>query len=104
MLSLPLLPRYWPEQTLWLHQVGLSLRLIVPAWSVILAAVGVGWKRKARYVLGSAVLVLAYPWVAHLLDLPALAAWTVLVIYVFATLILFVGKDPSLLWTSSLPE
>jgi hypothetical protein len=88
----------------------------VPAWSMIVAAVGASARRKARYSLGLLLFVIVFG-VAFLVlwqqlavnSVPAddlryealvLAQQVVLLAAPIVTLLLFAGKRPSLFWAA----
>ena len=92
-----------------------SFVAMVPAWSMISAALGCGWKRKAKYLLGSLAFVAVFDIVAQLSHWEAVVAqasgtvvnWAVPAISLyrlvivgtgFVTIVLFAGKRPSVFW------
>jgi hypothetical protein len=107
------LSAYWPA--LW------SLELATAVIAVMLAAQGIGWRRKAIFVIATAALALALNEAALLSGLGAadvaglnpgpagpttpqlLAVVAVQLLFVavpLAALVLFVGRRPSVLWTA----
>ncbi len=94
-----------------------SLLALVPALSLICAAVGCPVRRKARYVLSLLVFIVVFDLVAFASGWQRLSteatsvagAWDgirifgyrfVLAVAPFVTLILFAGKRPSMFWAS----
>ena len=98
-------------------QVGVSM-LAVPVISAMLAAQGFTWKRKLIYAAATLTLYLLGSAIANATGLIALATdqlnsgtsfpspWVLvymayLTAFPFVMLVLFVGRNPSLLWSKS---
>jgi len=98
-------------------QVGVSM-LAVPVISAMLAAQGFTWKRKLIYAAATLALYLLGSAIANATGLIALATdqlnsgtsfpspWVLvymayLTAFPFVMLVLFVGRNPSLLWSKS---
>ncbi|HSK47388.1 MAG TPA: hypothetical protein VLA05_05200 [Coriobacteriia bacterium] len=98
--------------------LGLTVILVagVPAWSMVIAAVGASAQRKAVYLLGMLVFLLTFHLVTYWTGVqqlatgsseiagignsaPVLAYRVILVSSPFVALILFAGKSTSIFWT-----
>ncbi len=114
LLSLVLGWFFWSSS---FAQVGVSM-LAVPVISAMLASRGFSWRRKVTYAAATLGLYVAGSLVAQATGLVALASQQVLdsssfpslsvVLYMaylstfpFAMLLLFVGRNPSLLWSKT---
>lgn len=108
----------WSWRTSSPFLMGLTLTLVagVPAWSMIIAAVGAPVRQKLAYGLGLLAFLLAFDLIASWTGWQDLATqsaaiegtWesvlkaayrVILVSSPFVTLVLFVGKGPSVFWT-----
>ena len=98
------------------YNVGNAL-FLVPALSVMIAALGVGWRRKVGYILGTFFGFVLLDLLAsrtglfeaaarpdtYLIDAPhtlaALVYQTFVITFSLIALVFFVGRKPAVLWT-----
>lgn len=116
-LGLPLLALGWQASSRFAQGLLSALVVGVPAWSLMTAAVGSPVRRKLVYSLGLLTFLLTFYLIAFWTGWHQLAAGSTvvkgaeqgvlvvayrgaLVASPFVTLVLFVGREPSLLWTS----
>jgi hypothetical protein len=116
-LGVPLLLLGWRTSSLLVQSVVGSVLAMVPFWSMIVAAAGASWRRKAVYIGGSMAFVFVFDLVTILTGWQQIATSTEIVVSVrdgvltsayrlialsapFVTIVLFAGKRPSLFWTS----
>lgn len=117
VLGVSLMVISWRTSSAFLFDLAHSMLAMVPAWSMIAAAVGAPRGRKLAFVLGLLAFVLVFDVIAFLTGWQQLATNStviegarngvlvaayrlVLVSSPFVAVVLFAGKRPSVFWTN----